>query len=75
MKNRNYPLFGFYILTFLVCVINAFPEKGKWTFDINQDNHYVGVSKSMFVNTNIIIKSTCKVLQYVPLPQLNACFL
>ena len=75
MKNRNYPLFGFYILTFLVCVIHAFPEKGKWTFDINQDNHYVGVSKSMFVNTNIIIKSTCKVLQYVPLPQLNACFL
>ena len=56
MENRNWSLSGFYILT-LVCVISAFPEKGKWTFDINQDNHYVGVSKSMFAGTNITIKS------------------
>jgi hypothetical protein len=56
MENKN-PLSFFYVLTFLVCGINSFPEKGKWTFDIDQDIQYVGVSKSMFAGTNITFKS------------------
>lgn len=57
MADANSSLSVYYILlTFLVCVISAFPEKGKWTFDINQENHFVGVSKSMFAGTNITVK-------------------
>nr|CAH0103091.1 unnamed protein product [Daphnia galeata] len=55
MENKN-PLSFFYVLTFLVCGINSFPEKGRWTFDIDQDIQYVGVSKSMFAGTNITFK-------------------
>ncbi|XP_057367235.1 transmembrane protein 87A-like [Daphnia carinata] len=55
MENKQ--LLSIYcLLAFCVCTISAFPEKGKWTFDINQENHFVGVSKSMFAGTNITVK-------------------
>lgn len=57
-KMENKDLLSLYcFLAFLVCTISAFPEKGKWTFEINQDIQYVGVSKSMFAGTNITFKS------------------
>lgn len=56
MENKI-PFSLYVVLTCLVCGISAFPEKGKWTFDINQDIQYVGVSKSMFAGTNITFKS------------------
>ncbi|EFX88032.1 hypothetical protein DAPPUDRAFT_311546 [Daphnia pulex] len=55
MENKI-PFSLYVVLTCLVCGISAFPEKGKWTFDINQDIQYVGVSKSMFSGTNITFK-------------------
>lgn len=56
-KMENKDLLSLYcFLAFLVCAISAFPEKGKWTFEINQDIQYVGVSKSMFAGTNITFK-------------------
>lgn len=45
------------VLSFFVICVHAFPEKGRWTFGINQEVHYVGVSKSMFSGTNITFKS------------------
>lgn len=57
MQIKNSVKSNFLVLVIIVVGVSAFPEKGKWTFDINQDIHYVGVSKSMFSGTNITFKS------------------
>lgn len=56
MQMNNLWIFAF-AFGVILSGINAFPERGKWTFDISQDIHYVGVSKSMFSRTNITLKS------------------
>ena len=35
----------------------AFPEQGKWTYDINQETKFIGVFKSLFANSSISFNS------------------
>ncbi|KAF2357993.1 Lung seven transmembrane receptor-like [Trinorchestia longiramus] len=57
IKNTN--------LTFWLILFNGFfltccyPEEGKWAFTVNQKHQYVGVSKSMFKGTSVLVKVMC----------------
>ena len=52
-----------WLLVVLLCSIItfhdvcAFPEKGKWAYDINQETKYIGVYKSLFPQSTISFKS------------------
>jgi len=46
----------FYLLIFVFIVgVQSFPEKGRWVYDIDETNEFVGVSKSMFAGTKISV--------------------
>lgn len=47
-------LFGLTITFHDVC---AFPEKGKWTYDINEETKFIGVSNSLFAKSAISFNS------------------
>lgn len=51
---------GVLLVAFTFCFIfdaSAFPEKGKWVFDITEGIQLLGVTKSMFADSKIFVKS------------------
>lgn len=50
-----------FLVAFILCCFlagsSAFPEKGKWVFDVNQNVELLGVTKSMFADSKIFVKS------------------
>lgn len=44
-----------YLLIFVFLGVQSFPEKGRWVYDIDEKNEFVGVSKSIFAGTKISV--------------------
>ena len=50
-------------LSLCLSLVHSFPEKGRWTFDIDENKLFVGVSKSLFPNTSISLQSNLLLYQ------------
>lgn len=57
MDKFNLPWLLVVLVVFTFSDVCAFPEKGKWTYDINQDTKFIGVFKSLFSNSTISFNS------------------
>ena len=58
-------------LLFFVCclqepMVQAFPEQGKWSLNLNESQNYNGVAKNLYKGTKIFIRVKC---QYPPMKE------
>ncbi|GAB6020655.1 hypothetical protein CHUAL_003325 [Chamberlinius hualienensis] len=52
-------LYKWLLFYLFVGIIQAFPEQGRWTFELNQEKNVFGVIKGVYDDTGIYIKVAC----------------